>query len=836
MSVNSILTNSAAANALLNFNKTQSELQDVQSRLSTGQKVGSAKDNASTFAIALGLRSDVATFKTVKENLATGSQIVDSSLSVATSISDQISTLKTKLAQAKDQPQGRALIQQDIDGALDQIKNWTKSATFNGINLLDGKGADAGQKFSVTASLDRNSSGDPTLNSLNFDYQDLSIEKAGKGLGSLLGMNVVQGAATETKTAAAGGLLSATFEDKAKLSSSDADITGVDLSTVSMVSFTVGAAGPDQKTITLKDLNVPNVGTDDEKGTALVSALNAKMKETYPGEGDISFFYDAATTSIVAKDLQNRTLGSLDAFEADGTTASTGVAAGTTAQNETRSAFTAGDEFKISYKDASGAEKSISMKAVTGEPTNAFEFKLGTNASTGQKDTIANLKTQLDKLTATGGVLEGSGLTFSATNTELKVERDPVNSKVQLTGLSTKSAITGNAVAATAVESTQSTATNAQVKLSFGDTNVLKAGDNITLTLDNNGKAETLSFRIGSADQTVKNGAKVDGADNTYWLNYRDAVGSEGETRTGAQVAELINFALTKGDNAKLSVGSSAIGAEVDGLSFRLYGGIAADSTENRSTASFAVDKATLVANTVTAAAFTVGGVAYTLAVDTTGNSAKDLEGLSKTLNAQIKEKYGTEDIAFVADNNTGEISLRDYQGRALTAVSFTGGTGFTNPTAGTTKDATTATPTNAAARFDHIATARGASLTWDGQGSLTLTDTAQDNKTKLTSFNVNGNSNGLDFSAMMKQADEAEQTVKKVLGSLGSASSRLTAQSSFVDNMVKTLNNNVSTLVDADMAEEAARLQALQTKSQLGIQALSTANQSTQSILSLFR
>ncbi|MFN7051430.1 MAG: flagellin, partial [Gemmobacter sp.] len=45
-----------------------------------------------------------------------------------------------------------------------------------------------------------------------------------------------------------------------------------------------------------------------------------------------------------------------------------------------------------------------------------------------------------------------------------------------------------------------------------------------------------------------------------------------------------------------------------------------------------------------------------------------------------------------------------------------------------------------------------------------------------------------------------------------------------------------IGSMVDADMEEASARLQALQTQQQLGIQALSIANQAPQSILSLFR
>ena len=58
----------------------------------------------------------------------------------------------------------------------------------------------------------------------------------------------------------------------------------------------------------------------------------------------------------------------------------------------------------------------------------------------------------------------------------------------------------------------------------------------------------------------------------------------------------------------------------------------------------------------------------------------------------------------------------------------------------------------------------------------------------------------------------------------------------SFIQTLQDQLNNGVSNLVDADIAKESANLQALQTKQQLGIQALQIANSSNGALLSLFR
>jgi flagellin len=70
----------------------------------------------------------------------------------------------------------------------------------------------------------------------------------------------------------------------------------------------------------------------------------------------------------------------------------------------------------------------------------------------------------------------------------------------------------------------------------------------------------------------------------------------------------------------------------------------------------------------------------------------------------------------------------------------------------------------------------------------------------------------------------------------LGANQTRINLQSDFVSSLMDSITTGISQLVDADMNEESTRLQALQVKQQLGVQALSIANQSSQNILSLFR
>lgn len=98
-----------------------------------------------------------------------------------------------------------------------------------------------------------------------------------------------------------------------------------------------------------------------------------------------------------------------------------------------------------------------------------------------------------------------------------------------------------------------------------------------------------------------------------------------------------------------------------------------------------------------------------------------------------------------------------------------------------------------------------------------------------LNSFSVTGGTALADIEKMINSAVDAA-------AAFGAVESRLESQASFVDDLSAAMKSGIGSLVDADMEEASARLQALQTQQQLGIQALSIANQQPQSILSLFK
>jgi len=92
------------------------------------------------------------------------------------------------------------------------------------------------------------------------------------------------------------------------------------------------------------------------------------------------------------------------------------------------------------------------------------------------------------------------------------------------------------------------------------------------------------------------------------------------------------------------------------------------------------------------------------------------------------------------------------------------------------------------------------------------------------------------DAKAMVDTLTTLTQTTNTKLSSLGAASRQIDTQSTFISKLSDSITAGIGNLVDADLAKESAKLQALQVKQQLGVQALSIANQAPQTITSLFR
>jgi flagellin len=134
---------------------------------------------------------------------------------------------------------------------------------------------------------------------------------------------------------------------------------------------------------------------------------------------------------------------------------------------------------------------------------------------------------------------------------------------------------------------------------------------------------------------------------------------------------------------------------------------------------------------------------------------------------------------------------------------------------------------------------ATGFSALANAQGTATLTVGAEILALGSTNVTVTTTQSIDTITKATTSLSAVSASIDKVSGALarlGTKSKALSTHVTFVGKLSDALEAGVGNLVDADLAKESAKLQALQTKQQLGVQALGIANQTPQLVLSLFR
>ena len=136
---NSVNTNVGAMVALQNLNATNTDLMTTQSRINTGKKVNSAKDNGAIWAIAQNQRATSNSLNSVMASLQRGQSTVDVALSAGESISDLLVTMKEKALAASDttlDTASRTALNDEFMSLRDQITKTVTNAVFNGGNMI----------------------------------------------------------------------------------------------------------------------------------------------------------------------------------------------------------------------------------------------------------------------------------------------------------------------------------------------------------------------------------------------------------------------------------------------------------------------------------------------------------------------------------------------------------------------------------------------------------------------------------------------------------------------------------------------------------------------------
>ncbi|RXT35481.1 flagellin [Bradyrhizobium betae] len=173
----SLLTNSSAMTALQTLRNVSSQLSTTQSRISTGQRVATASDNAAYWSIATSMRADNAALSAVSDSLGLSAATVDTEYTALTAVvgdkTGGLTKLQALLVEAKTAGIDRTKIQADITQIQQQMKGTASAATFNGVNWLSATTATPAT-FNLVSSFSR-VGGTPTIGTISLTISNYSL-------------------------------------------------------------------------------------------------------------------------------------------------------------------------------------------------------------------------------------------------------------------------------------------------------------------------------------------------------------------------------------------------------------------------------------------------------------------------------------------------------------------------------------------------------------------------------------------------------------------------------------------------------------------------------------
>ena len=268
--------------------------------------------------------------------------------------------------------------------------------------------------------------------------------------------------------------------------------------------------------------------------------------------------------------------------------------------------------------------------------------------------------------------------------------------------------------------------------------------------------------------------------------NYGAMVALQNLNQTSSELQQVQN---------RINTGMKVSGPKDNGAIYAIAQGMRAD-VQAFNSVNNSLNRAMSVVDTGVAAGQTVSDLLKDM-------KEKALSAKDSAIDANAREAYNAEFVA-----------LRDQIAKTLKAASFNG----SNVVDGTNSD------------IQALANADGSSFITATGRDLSLSGSIVSVATTATI------STAAKASTLLATIDTSITKLNLALAQLGTDSKKLGVHKTFVTKLSDELKNGISNLVDADLATESARLQGLQTKQQLGIQALSIANQAPTVLMSLFR
>ncbi|KQO66238.1 MULTISPECIES: flagellin [unclassified Methylobacterium] len=311
----SLLTNNAAMTALTTLKSINTQLDMTSNRVSTGQRVSSAADNAAYWSIATTVRTDNASLGAVKDSLGLGSSAVDTAYNGLNSAISDLQNMRAKLQTALQPGVDRAKVQVEIDAIQNKMDSTAKSSVSSGQNWLsvDSSASTYQKDRLVIAGFSREADGDIAFSTVKINVNEIKLYDANAGTSVDVPGTAAQVFGSQTMT----GLAAFRPADATPANRGTADFSGA--ATVALDirvdgSATAAVITLNKASLTSAVSNLARVTTDE-----LLSAINNQIA----GSVDLAGKVTAGLDTQGRLTFTRSTVGSPESLQVNTTAANT---------------------------------------------------------------------------------------------------------------------------------------------------------------------------------------------------------------------------------------------------------------------------------------------------------------------------------------------------------------------------------------------------------------------------------------------------------------------------------------------------------------------------------
>ena len=277
--MSSLLTNTSAMTALQNLSSTQKDLTKTQGQISSGLAVANASDNAAYWSIATSMKSDVSALGAVSNALNLGASVLNTATSAMNSVETILKQMKADIVTAQTSGTNATQVQSDITAQQQSLISVMNSASFNGVNLLDGSTSTT----KIVDSFSRGGTGTTTTGTLTVNTSGIALGGSGSATG-LLGASVSGVGSTSSGAASVSGATTGMFSATSLLGFSlSSSTTATDLTSLStaidtaITNVTAGAATLGQYSTTVSNQISFTSSLSDALTSGVGSLVDADM-------------------------------------------------------------------------------------------------------------------------------------------------------------------------------------------------------------------------------------------------------------------------------------------------------------------------------------------------------------------------------------------------------------------------------------------------------------------------------------------------------------------------------------------------------------------------------